>query len=144
MTTRLALDVARSAAHQRTEYVGQWLPEIAAGELQHPDIDLAVTRLLQLLPPLDRAALVLVDVAGYSAAESAPVLRSTPAAVRKRLSRARELLRSHQGNHGDPENSGTASISELDPKHVEELSHLLATGELKPVSYTHLRAHETS
>ena len=131
VTTRLALDVARSAAHQRTEYVGQWLPEIAAGELQHPDIDLAVTRLLQLLPPLDRAALVLVDVAGYSAAESAPVLRSTPAAVRKRLSRARELLRSHQGNHGDPENSGTASISEIDPKHVEELSHLLATGELK-------------
>lgn len=123
VTTRLALDYATSAAHMRTEYIGPWLPEIAAGEQHFPDVDLALARLLQTLSPVDRAAIVLADVADFSTSEIAAMLKSTPAGARKRLSRARARLREVKGSAG--------STTEASPDVVEELAQLLHRGELE-------------
>lgn len=93
VVTRLALDVATSAERRRTEYVGPWLPDLVATEVESLEVDAAVVRLLQALAPMERALVVLADVAGFSAREMAAALGLTPAAVRQRLSRARAKLR---------------------------------------------------
>ena len=91
-TTRICLDVLKSARVRREEYVGPWLPDPVTDTASlAPDAqtelaeDLSVALLLALdrLSPLERAAFLLHDVFDYSFAQVATALGRNEAACRQ-------------------------------------------------------------
>jgi RNA polymerase sigma-70 factor (ECF subfamily) len=93
--------IARSAepSISLTPYPDAWLDEIedasgdpaAAYDLRE-SMQLAFLAAVQLLPPRQRAVLILRDVLGWSAAEVADMLEATTASVNSALTRARTTL----------------------------------------------------
>ena len=127
-TTRICLDVLRSARVRREEYVGPWLPEPVTDTASlAPDTqtelaeDLSVALLLALdrLSPLERAAFLLHDVFDYSFAQIAEALGRNEAACRQLASRARARVREARPAGAIPTRAGS---SEMDPKHAELVS----------------------
>jgi RNA polymerase sigma-70 factor (ECF subfamily) len=97
-STRLAIDVLRSARVRREAYVGAWLPEPLAedaglGRLEDDEtISIAFLLLLERLTPEERAVLVLREAFGYGFDEIGEVLGKRPDACRQLLSRARRRI----------------------------------------------------
>ena len=114
IATNVCLDMLRRTGRQpRTvrsyaevpwlqPYPDRLLDEIAPGEEQ-PDavavnretIELAFLAAMQLLPPRQRAAFLLRDVLGWTAAETAEHLATSVAAANSALQRARATLQAH-------------------------------------------------
>ncbi|GAB1339596.1 RNA polymerase sigma-70 factor [Streptomyces sp. E-15] len=99
VTTRLAVNVARSARVRREAYVGPWLPEPVdtsvdpqVGAERGEALELAVLLVLQRLNPVERAAYVLREAFDYAYGEIAGMLRLSPANTRQIVSRARKRV----------------------------------------------------
>jgi RNA polymerase sigma-70 factor (ECF subfamily) len=101
-TTRICLDLLKSARARRETYVGPWLPEpVVDAAALAPDAqtelaeDLSIALLLALerLSALERAAFLLHDVFDCSYGEVAAALERSEAACRQLASRAREHVR---------------------------------------------------
>ncbi|GGW98280.1 RNA polymerase sigma factor [Streptomyces malachitofuscus] len=105
-TTRLAINVARSARVRRETYIGPWLPEPvdtstdpAVGAQRAEALELALLLVLEKLNPTERAAYVLREAFDYAYADVAEMLGLTVVNVRKTVSRARRHLRDeHRGS----------------------------------------------
>ena len=108
IVTTTCFDILRAAQRRREQVVESvadvpWLqpcPDAlldAAGEpegaaIQRETVELAYLAVIQLLPARQRAALLLRDVQGYSAAETAAILGLSVAAVTSALQRARATI----------------------------------------------------
>jgi len=92
VTTRLCLDVLKSARHRRETYVGPWLPEPVLEPEQELDdaVTLPLLLALERLSPLERAAFLLHAVFGVSFDEVAQSIGRDAAAPRQLASRARQ------------------------------------------------------
>jgi RNA polymerase sigma-70 factor, ECF subfamily len=129
ITTRLCLDVLKSARVKREEYVGPWLPEPVTdtGSLA-PDTqtelaeDLSVALLLALerLSPLERAAFLLHDVFDYSFSEVAAALERSDASCRQLAARARAHVRESRPRGVVPKTAHD------DDRHMELLSAFMS------------------
>jgi len=131
-TTRICLDVLKSARVRREEYVGPWLPDpVIDTAALAPDTqaelaeDLSVALLLALerLSPLERAAFLLHDVFDYSFTQVADTLGRNEAACRQLASRARTHVREAGPS---PATSARASSDAVDAKHSELVSAFIA------------------
>jgi RNA polymerase sigma-70 factor (ECF subfamily) len=85
-------------------YPDAWLRELAgpgdpaAGYEVRESVQLAFLTVIQLLPPRQRAVLLLRDVLGFSAAETAQILQASEAAVNSALQRARATLQAYRAS----------------------------------------------
>lgn len=98
-TSRIALDVLRSARSRRETYVGPWLPEPVETSPDPADtvgfadaMSWAMLVVLETLAPAERAAFVLHDVFGLPFTEVGSALGRNPSACRKLASRARKHI----------------------------------------------------
>ena len=98
VTTRLAIDLLRSARVRREQYVGEWLPEpIVTDDATDParqaeiadSLSLAFLVLLESLSAEQRAALLLRDVFAYEYGEIADILDTSADNARQLATRAR-------------------------------------------------------
>jgi RNA polymerase sigma-70 factor (ECF subfamily) len=144
-TTRICLDVLKSARARRERYVGPWLPDPVTDTARlAPDAqtelaeDLSVALLLALdrLSPLERAALLLHDVFDYSFSQVADALGRNEAACRQLASRARTRVRDARPKRLMPARRGSSSI---DPRHAELVSAFITASRSGDIAaLTHL------
>jgi RNA polymerase sigma-70 factor (ECF subfamily) len=104
VATNLAIDALRR--RKQRDYVGPWLPTPIAStpEMASPQPDVearyglvesataAFLYAVEVLPPVQRAALILRDAIGYTGPETAAILETTPDNVRMMVHRARRAL----------------------------------------------------
>ena len=98
ITTRLAIDVLRSARVRRETYVGEWLPEPlvepeAPGLVETDEsVSLAALVLLERLSPVERAVFVLRESFDFEFAEIASIVERSEDNCRQILTRARRRV----------------------------------------------------
>lgn len=97
IVTRQALNLLRTLARRREEYVGEWLPEplvtspdVAADVELAESLSIAMLVVLETLCPAERAVFVLHEVFETPYDEIAEAIGKSPAAVRQVAHRARE------------------------------------------------------
>ena len=125
-TTRICLDMLKSARARRETYVGPWLPEpVLDTDALAPDTqtelaeDLSIALLLALdrLSPLERAAFLLHDVFDCSFSEVASALNRSETACRQLASRARTHVREAR-----PQGMSTSRDRSLPSSHQQLVS----------------------
>jgi len=85
-------------------YPDQWLHDLtehsdpAVGYELRESVQLAFLTVIQLLPPRQRAVLLLRDVLAFSTAETAQILQSSEAGVNSALQRARATVEVHRAS----------------------------------------------
>ncbi|MCI0689527.1 MAG: RNA polymerase subunit sigma-70 [Sporichthyaceae bacterium] len=118
IATNVCLDLIRSRSRQVTKlrsfaevpwlqpYPDRLLDEIApsddqpeAAAVARETIELAFLAALQVLPARQRAALILRDVLGQPAAETAAMLQTSVAAANSAVQRARATMQAHLPSH---------------------------------------------
>nr|WP_231706209.1 RNA polymerase sigma factor [Arthrobacter sp. zg-Y40] len=89
-------------------------------------VEAALRRLVDVLPPKERACVVLKDVFGYSLAETADVLDTSAGAVKSALHRGRNTLAAAQEapSHSDGSSGGPAAVAVPSAGHAELLRRL--------------------
>jgi RNA polymerase sigma-70 factor (ECF subfamily) len=99
VTTRLAINCAKSAKMRRESYIGPWLPEPVdtstdpqLGAERAEALHMAVLFLLEKLNPVARAAYVLREAFNYPYEQIADILETSEANTRQLVSRARKHL----------------------------------------------------
>ena len=114
IATNVCLDALRGRSRRPTTVSSfgevPWLqpyPDVLLDELPAPEdapdavvvaketIELAFLAVIQALPPLQRAVLILRDVLGWSARETAEILETSVAAANSALQRARATVQEH-------------------------------------------------
>ncbi|QIG50753.1 sigma-70 family RNA polymerase sigma factor [Nordella sp. HKS 07] len=103
VTSRLCLDVLKSARRRRETYVGPWLPEplieglvdeSSPAEELAGDLSVAMMLALERLSPLERAAFLLHDIFEMGFPAVAETIGRSEESARQLASRARRNLRS--------------------------------------------------
>ena len=127
ITTRLALDRARTIARRRERYVGPWLPEPVAVERGPEDhaemadsLTLGFLVVLDRLSPTERAVWLLAEVFGEPYALIAAATSKSEAACRQIATRARRRLREER----------PAPPQRLDPGLLRRLLAAVSAGDL--------------
>ncbi|MFD2794692.1 sigma-70 family RNA polymerase sigma factor [Promicromonospora vindobonensis] len=110
-TSRVCLDILKSASRRHEQYVGPWLPEPVPDSRYHvpaptdvgdpadraaraESVSMALVTVMESMTPAERVAFVLRDVFDYPVAEIADVLDRSPGAVRQLASSARSRVAS--------------------------------------------------
>jgi RNA polymerase sigma-70 factor, ECF subfamily len=139
VTTRLSINVLRSARARRESYVGPWLPEPlledpAPGPASRAELadslSLALLVLLEQLNPVERAAYLLRDVFGYEYAQIADIIERTEVNSRQLVTRARRHLDANRPRFDADEAARDALLERFlaaaEDGEVEALEQLLA------------------
>jgi RNA polymerase sigma-70 factor (ECF subfamily) len=130
-TTRICLDMLTSARARREKYVGPWLPEPIVDKAAlapdsrtelAEDLSIALLLTLELLSPLERAALLLHDVFDFSFSEVAATLERSEAACRQLAARARAEVRAVRPRGTT---ASQAPLGGIDAKHSQLISAFL-------------------
>jgi RNA polymerase sigma-70 factor (ECF subfamily) len=107
---RLRRRAARPAGPAGDEQAFEALAGSAGDPAHTTDIRLDVDTALRILPPQQRAALVVVDMLGFSVADAAVILDISPGTVKSRCARARARLLPHV-SHLRGNRSASESVS---------------------------------
>jgi RNA polymerase sigma-70 factor, ECF subfamily len=139
VTTRLSINVLRSARARRESYVGPWLPEPlledpAPGPALRAELadslSLAMLVLLERLNPVERAAYLLRDLFGYDYAQIAEIIDRTEVNSRQLVTRARRHLEANRPRFDADESARDALLDRFlaaaEEGDLEALEQLLA------------------
>src|SRR3954451_697683 len=137
VTTRLSIDVLRSARMRRESYVGEWLPEPLVHESEADparqaevgdSLSLAFLVLLESLSPEQRAAFLLHDVFDYGYGEVAEIVgksednaRQLAARARRRVEERRPRFESSRERRDELARRFFAAVEEGDVSSLEAL-----------------------
>lgn len=135
LVTRQALNVLRTQARRREDYVGPWLPEplllddtdAADDVILAESVSMAMLVVLETLTPDERAVFVLREVFGFSHDEIASAVGKSAAAVRQMAHRAREHVHARRRRFEpvDPQQSQQITVQFLTAAATGDLQGLL-------------------